>query len=242
MSQYVETPTKTFTAAGALGQHLRVITSGALALAGAGDVELGTMEIPCLVAGPATVRLRTAQGTQKFVANGAITAGDLVYAAAAGKVGSSGTVLIGEALETASGDGAVIEVLRGSPLGVRSIRQRFSIAEINAGATLLPAIPGRKYRLVDCAMIAIGGAAATATSVDLRGTQAASGVNLVAAAVAGLTQNTLLRAGAANAAILAGGASFAACDDNTAITVAKTGSNVATATHVDFIVNFEIEN
>jgi hypothetical protein len=219
-----------------------VITPGALALAGAGDVELGTVEIPCLVAGPATVRLRTAQGTQKFVANGAITAGDLVYAAAAGKVGASGTVLIGEALETASGDGAVIEVLRGSPLGVRSIRQRFSIAEINAGATLLPAIPGRKYRLVDCAMIAIGGAAATATSVDLRGTQSASVVNLVAAAVAGLTQNTLLRAGATNAAILAGGASFAVCDDNTAITVAKTGSNVATATHVDFLVTFEIEN
>jgi hypothetical protein len=91
-------------------------------------------------------------------------------------------------------------------------------------------------------MIAIGGAAATATSVDLRGTQAASVVNLVAAAVAGLTQNTLLRAGATNSAILAGGASFAACDDNTAITVAKTGSNVATATHVDFIVKFEIEN
>lgn len=242
MAQYVETPTKTFTAAGALGQHLRVINSGALALAGAGDIELGTMEIPCLVAGPATVRLRTAQGTQKFVANGAITAGDLVYAAASGKVGSSGTVLIGEALETASGDGAVIEVLRGSPLGVRSIRTRFTVAEINAGATLLPAIPGRKYRMVNASMIAIGGAAATATTVDILATQSASSVKLVANAVAGLTQNTLLRVGDANSAILAAGASFVANDDNTAITVGKTGSNVATATHIDVIFSFEIEN
>ena len=242
MSQYVETPTKTFTAAGALGQHLRVITSGALALAGAGDIELGTMEIPCLVAGPATVRLRTAQGTQKFVANGAITAGDLVYAAAAGKVGSSGTVLIGEALETASGDGAVIEVLRGSPLGVRTIRTRFTVAEINAGATLLSAIPGRKYRMVDASMIAIGGAAATATTVDILATQSASSVKLVANAVAGLTQNTRLIAGTTNSAILAGGVSFVANDDNTAITVGKTGSNVATATHIDVIFSFEIEN
>ena len=242
MSQYVETPTKTFTAAGALGQHLRVITSGALALAGAGDIELGTMEIPCLVAGPATVRLRTAQGTQKFVANGAITAGDLVYAAASGKVGSSGTVLIGEALETASGDGAVIEVLRGSPLGVRTIRTRFTVAEINAGATLLPAIPGRKYRMVDASMIAIGGAAATATTVDILATQSASSVKLVANAVAGLTQNTRLIAGTTNSAILAGGVSFVANDDNTAITVGKTGSNVATATHIDVIFSFEVEN
>ena len=242
MAQYVETPTKTFTAAGALGQHLRVITPGALALAGANDLELGTMDLPCLAAGLTTVRLRSAQGTCKMVASAAISAGAAVYAAAGGKISSTGTLHIGQALEAASGDGAVIEVLRGQSFGVRSIRQRFTIAEINAGATLLPAVVNRKYRLVDCAMIAIGGAAATATSVDLRGTQSASVVNLVAAAVAGLTQNTLLRAGATNSAILAGGASFVACDTNTAITVAKTGSNLATATHVDFIVTYEIEN
>jgi hypothetical protein len=242
MAQYVETPTKTFTAAGALGQHLRVITPGALALAGANDVELGTMDLPCLAAGPTTVRLRSAQGTQKFVANGAISAGAAVFAAAGGKISSTGTLHIGQALEAASGDNAVIEVLRGPLMGVRSIRQRVTTADINAGLTLLPAIPGRRYRLVDCSMIAIGGAAATATSVDLRGTQSASVVNLVASAVAGLTQNTRLIAGTTNAAILAGGVSFAPCDVNTAITVARTGSALATATHVDFIVSYEVEN
>lgn len=121
---------------------------------------------------------------------------------------------------------------------VKAIRQRNTVAEVNAGATLLPAISGYKYRIVDMAMIAIGGAAATATSVDIRGVQSSSTVNLMASAVAGLTQNTLLRAGATNGAILAAGASFVENDANTAITVAKTGSNVATATHIDFIVQY----
>jgi hypothetical protein len=124
---------------------------------------------------------------------------------------------------------------------VNHVRRRFTIAEVNAGATLLPAIAGRAYRMIDSAMIAIGGAAATATSVDLRGTQAASSVNLVANAVAGLTQNTLLRAGATNAAILAGGVSFVANDVNTAITVGRTGSALATATHIDVLLTYAID-
>jgi hypothetical protein len=120
-------------------------------------------------------------------------------------------------------------------------RQRFTTAQVNAGATVLAARAGLKYRMVDCAMIAIGGAAATATSVDLLGTQAATGVKLVANAVAGLGENVLLRAGATNSAILTGGASFVACDTNTAITIGKTNSNLATATHVDVLLSYVIE-
>lgn len=117
-------------------------------------------------------------------------------------------------------------------------RERFTAAQINAGDVLLPAVPGYKYRVVDMAMIAIGGAAATATSVDILATQSGSSVKLMASAVAGLTQNTLLRAGATNGAILAGGASFAECDVNTGINVGKTNSNLATATHVDFLISY----
>jgi hypothetical protein len=113
MSQYVETPCRCFAAAGALGQHLRVKTPLALALAGASDVELGTMEIPCLAAGPATVRLRTAQGTRKMIASDVITAGNPVYAAASGKVAPTGTVFCGVALEAATANNDVIEVLPG---------------------------------------------------------------------------------------------------------------------------------
>lgn len=112
MSQYVESPTRSDTAAGAIAQHLRVKTSGALAVAGSTDVELGTMEQTATAAGPATVRLRTAPGTCKMVASEAITKNDPCYAAASGKVAASGTVLIGIALEAATSNGDVIEVLR----------------------------------------------------------------------------------------------------------------------------------
>ena len=115
MSQYFDTACRPDTAAGALAQHLRVKTSGALALAGASDVELGTMESAVTAAGPATVRLRSAPGTCKMVANGAITLNAGVYAAASGKVSGSGTVLIGTALEAATADNDVIEVVRVNP-------------------------------------------------------------------------------------------------------------------------------
>jgi hypothetical protein len=124
---------------------------------------------------------------------------------------------------------------------VMTVRRRCTAAEVNAGVTLLPAPVGRRYRMVDASMIAIGGNAATATSVNLTATQSASSVNLVANAVAGLTQNTLLRAGATNSAIIAGGLSFVANDANTAITVGKTGSDLATATHVDVSFSYVVE-
>jgi predicted RecA/RadA family phage recombinase len=124
---------------------------------------------------------------------------------------------------------------------VHHVRTRFTIAQINAGANLLPAVPGAKYRLVDAALIAVGGAVGAATTVDILATQGASSVKLLAAAVAGLTQNTLLRAGATNAAILAAGASFVANDANTAISVAKTGDPATTATHVDVLASYVLE-
>lgn len=124
---------------------------------------------------------------------------------------------------------------------VRSIRRRFTTAEINAGATLLPALPGFRYRVIDARMTAIGGAATTSTTIDINATQASTGVKLVANAVAGLTQSTLLRAGAANSAILADGASFAPNDSNTAITVGRTGSNMTVATAIDVSVDYVVE-
>lgn len=113
MSQQLLTHTKTFTASGALGVHLRVKTPSSLALAGATDHELGTLVQPTFAAGDeVAVHLRTAQGTVKMVASEAITAGNPVYAAASGKIAASGTVLIGIALEAATANNDVIEVLR----------------------------------------------------------------------------------------------------------------------------------
>jgi hypothetical protein len=125
---------------------------------------------------------------------------------------------------------------------VRNQRFRATIAQVNAGLTLLPKIAGKKYRLVACNAIAIGGAAGAVTTVDILGTQATSSVKLVAFAQASLTQSTVLKDGGSGAAVLADGASYAPCDTNTAITIGKTGSAVDTATHIDVSLSYTIED
>jgi hypothetical protein len=121
------------------------------------------------------------------------------------------------------------------------IRKRFTIAQVNAGATILAALPGYAYRVHDVALIAIGGAVGAATTIDVLGTQSTSSVKLLAAAIANLTQSALLRAGATGATILADGASFVANDANAAITINKTGASATTATHVDVILTYSVE-
>jgi hypothetical protein len=119
-------------------------------------------------------------------------------------------------------------------------RQRFTIAEINAGATLLPAIPGKSYRMIGCKAISVGNAAGAVTTVDVTGTVSTSR-KLVAYAQANLTQSTVLVDGGTGAAVLADGASYTANDAGTAILVGKTGSNVTTATHIDVIFDYVVE-
>ena len=120
---------------------------------------------------------------------------------------------------------------------VQNVRQRFTIAEINAGATLVAAVAGKSIRMVSCKAIAIGGAAGAVTTVDVLGTLS-TGRKLVAFAQANLTQSTVLTDGGTGAAVLADGASYTANDAGTAITVGKTGSNVTTATHIDVIFDY----
>lgn len=251
MSQFFESPTRPDTAAGAIAQHLRVKTTGALVVATATDVELGTMDTPAVAAGPCTVRLRTAQGTRKMVASVAITKGNPVYAAAGGKIAATGSVFVGTALEAAGADNDVIEVLPGPNTDVAAstfagsakvARVRVSAAQINAGHTVLPAIAGYKYRMQDMALIAVGGTTAGITGILVRGTQSAAVVKLMDGKIAGLTRSNLLRAGTAtNGVILADGASFEANDANTAITVIKDGSDLTGATHIDVLLTYTVE-
>ena len=112
MSQFVESPTRADTAAGAVGQFLRVKTPGAIATAGALEQSIGTMDRTCVAAGPCTIRLKSAEGTRKMVAAAAITAGAPVYGAAGGKISSVANPNIeGYALEAAAANNDVIEVL-----------------------------------------------------------------------------------------------------------------------------------
>lgn len=124
-------------------------------------------------------------------------------------------------------------------------RTRVTAAQVNAGFTLLPALPTVRWRLVDLILIAIGGAATTATDVRLLGTRAAASVALGIAAIAGLTQSTVLRlgspfatAGTASIVVLADGASFTQLDANTTVTVGKTGGSLAGATNIDVLLGY----
>jgi hypothetical protein len=124
---------------------------------------------------------------------------------------------------------------------IRNVRTRFTVAQVNAGATILAKIPGVKFRMVACKAISVGGAAGSVTTVDILGTQATSSVKLVAYAQASLTRSTVLIDGGSGGTVLADGASHTACDANTSITIGKTGSDVDTATHIDVILSYVIE-
>lgn len=247
MSQYVEAAVRQFTSNAAISQFIRVaiLSTGKVAVAESGQMGIGTLEDAATASDQIVgVRLNNAHGTRKVVANGAISVGALCYCAASGKVGSSGTVPYGVALEASTNDGDIIEVKQynADPGAVRHLRSRVTIANVNAGATLLPAIANRKYRVCDMALISVGGAAGAVTTVDILGTQSSSSVKLLAGAQANLTQSALVRAGGTGGTILADGASFVACDTNTAITIGKTGSSVTTATHIDVLLSYVIES
>jgi len=123
---------------------------------------------------------------------------------------------------------------------VMNVRRRFTIAEVNAGATLVSAVAGKAIRMVSCKAISVGGAAGAVTTVDVLGTSTTAR-KLVAFAQASLTQSAVLTDGGTGAAVLADGASYTANDAGTAVTVGKTGSNVTTATHIDVVFDYVLE-
>jgi hypothetical protein len=120
----------------------------------------------------------------------------------------------------------------------RMQRTRVTLAQMNAGFTLLPALPGVRWRIMDASIIAIGGNAAVGTSVNIIGTRAGSAVQLLVAAIAALTRSAIARMGATNMVVLADGASNTQLDANTAITVITVGSAMTTATSFDVLLNY----
>ena len=114
MSQNRESPVGDYPSNSALGAHLRVkVASGYLALCGADEVGVGTLDVHTLSTDSrGSVREWGAPGTRKCVASEAISQYAEVYGAAAGKVSDTKSQnFIGIALEEASADGNVIEVL-----------------------------------------------------------------------------------------------------------------------------------
>lgn len=121
--QYVESNHKSLVNGGtAIGRYLRVkLTAGYLALAGLADEGIGITRSRVEADAHGDVWLHPGaggMGTQPMVAAVAISAGDAIYTAASGKVSNVQGVdsyLLGIALEAASGDGAIFEVLCKSP-------------------------------------------------------------------------------------------------------------------------------
>lgn len=113
---YNETNVRTFINSAALSANRRVkrSTSTALAYAGAMERGIGNLEVDCFaVTGgiPCAVRLRNAIGTKHGVAASALSAGDVVYAAASGKLDDVGFIKEGIALTDATADGDIFEYM-----------------------------------------------------------------------------------------------------------------------------------
>jgi hypothetical protein len=117
MSQFVDSNTRTFIADEAIAQHLRVKldNDGRVTVAGLTDKEVGTAMTATYAAGePITVKLRSGAGTHKMVAIEALAVGATVYTETNGKVqdtAASTSFQVGTALEAATADNDVIEVL-----------------------------------------------------------------------------------------------------------------------------------
>jgi hypothetical protein len=116
MSQYVDAQTKAFTAAGTIKQYARVVlgSGGTITEAGLAQKEIGTAMEPAVTGETIAVRLRTATGTHKMIAVEALAIGATLYTEAAGKVQDTAETTsfqVGTALEAATADGDIIEVL-----------------------------------------------------------------------------------------------------------------------------------
>lgn len=152
MSQMVDGCCKTFTTGAALAQFRRVyLSSGVLQYADAYTPDIGTTETDTFASGAnVAVRLRNADGTRKMVAAAAITSGAYVYGAANGKIDDIGFVPVGIALEAATADGDIIEVLTLSdvPATVGSVAAAGSAqgdaAALTAGLNTVSAADGTK--------------------------------------------------------------------------------------------------
>jgi hypothetical protein len=112
MSHGTNGPLFTLTATEALGLYLRVAADGSLA--GAADLDVGTVENPAFAAGdPVTVRSRRNPGPVIGVALNAISAGAEVFAGANGTVSATGTVGIGHAITASGAAGEPVSFVRG---------------------------------------------------------------------------------------------------------------------------------
>jgi hypothetical protein len=135
----------------------------------------------------------------------------------------------------------------GAPTGtitagnIFSVSANLTLAQVNAGTVILPAVAGQTYKVQHVSIQAIGGAAAACTLVEVADTSG-SPVVAMSSTVAGLSQNT--RVTEASAATIAVTNAFAptALTANQGIQVLSTGSACTTATSFNVVVFFTINS
>lgn len=129
--------------------------------------------------------------------------------------------------------------LKIEPMHIAKVRA--TRAQVNADHVVLPGISGKKIKMHDYTLMAIGGNAETATSIKLTSKQGGSDVDLTTVLVAALTRGTAVKPNSANTTLLADGAAFNALDEGEGITIENVGSALATATHVDATIFYTVE-
>lgn len=103
----------TLTAGETMAEYSRVkLQSGRTAmLADAVDYGVGVVQQIATTIGDLVAARLDCQGSSKMIASAAIVAGARVYAADGGKVAPTGSLLIGTALDAATGNNSVIAVM-----------------------------------------------------------------------------------------------------------------------------------
>jgi len=114
---------------------------------------------------------------------------------------------------------------------------QLTLAEVNAGKVVVPAVVKRAYTVVDCWLRAIGGAAANNTSVDVQDSVSATKVAVFTRA--GLTENALARAGVAVTSVATNlGTSLTRSEG---VRIINVGTACDTMTHLDYVILYKVE-
>lgn len=143
--------------------------------------------------------------------------------------------IVGKALDVASADGDLIRVQileSGSVTAgqLQSITVTATLAEINAGKTLIPAVSGKSIKVLDYIM-RVAGNWATATSVDLQSSNGTP-VKVNVALIAALTDGAVLVPPASNVTLGAGfGAALGAGDSLKVVNVGTAGTGGTSITY-----------
>ncbi len=127
---------------------------------------------------------------------------------------------------------AALDVLTANDVAqLQTFKVTATTAEINSGKEIVPAVTGKKIRVVNYAARVSGNFAAT-TSVDLQ--SGTAGTKVTALGVTGLTTGAILMPSSSNTTL---GAGFAAdLETSQNLVVANTGSAATTGTSITFTV------